>query len=319
MDHITETSSSSNIIHLFGSEGTGKSAIAQTVAEYCKTNGILGASFFFSRVSSERNTDKNLIATLAYQLCVAIPELKLFIAKAVEDDLSTFQKDVDTQMEWLIINPIIQATNKGKTLGYPILIVIDGLDECEGEKEQCAFLRAITGAIGWNSLPLYFFITSRQEGHIVNCLNEDRTLRSILDLDQNHIQTKRDIEAYICSEFERIRIVHHILDWPSQTSFQMVVSKTDMLFSRASEIMAFIDQKNAPSPETQLEVFLRTSGPGVKPSRPAEVRTVISGRVEVDGLRYRRRLGPNMECNRSISYRNDNQYYFVHSGRNHCC
>ena len=184
MDYVTETPSTSNILYLFGSEGTGKSAIAQTIAEYCKTIGILGASIFFSRESSERNTDKNLIATLAYQLCVTIPELKPFIAKAMEDDLSTFQKEVETQMERLIINPIIQATDEGKTLRYPILIAIDGLDECEGAKEQCVFLRAISRAIGryGDSLPLYFFITSREEGHIVDWLIEDYTPLRILNL-----------------------------------------------------------------------------------------------------------------------------------------
>ena len=317
MDYITETPSAFNILYLFGSEGTGKSAIAQTIAEYCKTNGTLGASFFFSRANSERNTDKNLIATLAYQLCVALPELKLFIAKAVEDDLSTFQKDLDTQITRLIINPIRQAVDEGKTLRYPILIVVDGLDECEGVKEQCAILRAINSAMRSYSFPLYFFITSRQEGHIANWLNEDPTshpCHRILDLDQLRYQTKRDIEAYIRSEFERIRSVHHIpesVGWPSQASIQMVVSKTNISFIRASEIMAFIDQKNAsaPSPVTQLEIFLRTS---VKSSKPVEVlsgirfassaapnmnhhdgRTAISGRVEVDGLRYRRR--PNIK------------------------
>ena len=102
----------------------------------------------------------------------------------------------------------------------------------------------------------------------------------------------------------------------------MVVSKTNMLFSRASEIMTSIeDQNNASSPITQLEVILRTpSGPGVNSSRLSEVpglqvassaasnvnqlkpkpkinrendATVISGRVEVDGLKYRRR--PNIK------------------------
>ena len=153
--------------------------------------------------------------------------------------------------------------------------MIDGLDECEGAKEQRAFLRAISSAIGRYSLPLYFFIACRQEGHIVNWLNEDRTPHRILDFDQHHIQTKRDIEAYIRSEFERIRSVHHISEsvgWPSQASIQMVVSKTNMLFSRASEIMVLIDQTN---PITQLDVFVRTSGPGVKSSKPVEVLSGI--------------------------------------------
>ena len=101
----------------------------------------------------------------------------------------------------------------------------------------------------------------------------------------------------------------------------MVVSKTDMLFSRASEIMAFIeDQRNHPSPVTQLELVLRSSGPNDNSSRLENLPNlqaarpnlnhvkpksklnreevvgctgVISGRVEVDGLRYRRR--PNIE------------------------
>ncbi|KAF8812880.1 hypothetical protein BYT27DRAFT_7335346 [Phlegmacium glaucopus] len=312
MDHITETPSSSKILLLFGSEGTGKSAIAQTIVERCKSKGTLGASFFFSRVSSERNTDKNLIATLAYQLCVAIPELKRFIVKSVEDDMSTFQKDVDTQMERLIINPMVQATNEGTTLRYPILIVVDGLDECEGVKEQCAVLRAITGR---HNHPLYFFITSRQETHIVNWLNQGPTICSTLDLDQDHTQTRRDIEAYIRSEFERIRSVHHIpeaLGWPSQADIQTLVSKAHMSFSHASEIMEFIDDQKD-SPQNRLEVILRTSIPGghfsrsnlatsteinhVKPKpksgREENTGSVITGRVEVDGLRYRRQ--PNKE------------------------
>ena len=331
MDHVTEIPSSSKpllfgerppskILVLFGSKGTGKSAIAQTIAEQCKSNGTLGASFFFSRVSSERNTDKNLIATLGYQLCMMVPEIKRFIVKAVEDDPSTFQKDVDTQMERLIINPLIQATNEGFILRYPILIVIDGVDECEGVKEQCAFLRVIGSAMGRQDLPLYFFITSRPEAHILNLLNQDPAIRSIshqLNLDQNHIQTKRDIEGYFRSEFERIRIVHHIpnsLVWPSQSNIQTLVSKTNMLFSYASEIMGFIDDQKD-TPQNRLEDILQSSSSSghssrsdvllatsagtdrvrskPKPSLKEETGTVLTGRVEVDGLRYRRR--PNIK------------------------
>ena len=333
MDHVRETPSSFEVLYmygeapssmillLFGSEGTGKSAIAQTIAEHCKSKGTLGASFFFSRVSSDRNTDKNLIATLAYQLCMNVPEMKRFIVKAVEDDLSTFQKDLDTQMERLIINPVIQATEEGiMSLSFPTIIVVDGLDECEGVKEQSAFLRAIGSAMERHNLPLYFFITSRPEARIVNLLNQDRVMGLLshqLNLDQNHIQTKKDIEEYFRSEFERIRIAHHMpnsLVWPSQSNIQALVSKTNMLFSHASELMGFIDdQKDTPQnrledilrpssssgQSSRSEVLLATSAgtdrvqPKPKTSFKEKTGTVLTGRVEVDGLRYRRR--PNIK------------------------
>lgn len=321
MNHVTETPSSSKIFHLFGSEGTGKSAIAQSFAEYCKSNGILGACFFFSGTSSERNSCQKVIATLAYQLCVTVPELKRFILKAVEDDLSTFQKDIDTQMEMLIIHPIVQATIEGIILGYPIIIVVDGLDECEGVKEQYAFLRAISGAMGRHRLPLYFFMTSRPETHMVNWLNRDPEINPILhqlDLDKHHIRTKKDIEAYLCSEFQRIRKVHHMPDslvWPGQANIQTLLSKTNMLFRCASEMIEFIDDKKD-TPQNRLEIMIGPSNSSDGHSSRSEMRPVLAtsegtnrgqpkhrlmeesvtmliGRVEVDGLRYRRR--PNVQ------------------------
>ena len=316
-----DASGRSRILYVFGSEGTGKSAIAQTIAELCKSIGILGACFFFSRASSDRNTDRNIMATLAYQLCATVPELKRFIVKAVEDDLSTFQKDVHTQIERLIVNPIIQATNEDVILRNPILIVVDGLDECEGVKEQRTLLRAINAAMEQHYLPLYFFITSRPDTSIVNWLNQDHTIHSIsLDLGQNPIQTKRDIEVYLRSEFERIRKDHNIsesLVWPSESNIQTLVSKANILFSRASEIIAFIDdQKSGDTPQCRLEVILQISSssgghasatrsevlPGLattsyvqlnpNPGHREETSTALAGRVKVDGLRYRRR--PNI-------------------------
>ena len=76
--------------------------------------------------------------------------------------------------------------------------------------------------------------------------------------------------------------MHHIPEsfaWPSRDNFQMVVSKTNMILKRASEIVAFV-QMNGHSPENQLFI-LRTSGPKSKPNLEENDDTVISGRVEV--------------------------------------
>ena len=91
-----ESDSPERILWLSGSAGTGKSAIAQTISERCNRKGRLAATFFFFRTSSERNTSKRLVATLAYQIALSIPEAKEFITKAVENDLCVFDKDINS-------------------------------------------------------------------------------------------------------------------------------------------------------------------------------------------------------------------------------
>ena len=56
------------IMWLYGPAGAGKSAIAQTIAEQCYASHLLLASFFFSRTDPKRNTEKSLIASIAYQM-----------------------------------------------------------------------------------------------------------------------------------------------------------------------------------------------------------------------------------------------------------
>ena len=52
---------------IFGWAGTGKTTIAQTMAEYWATHGQLGGSFFFSRSSKERSETYWFWETIFYQ------------------------------------------------------------------------------------------------------------------------------------------------------------------------------------------------------------------------------------------------------------
>ena len=61
-----EGSEKSAIFWLNGLAGTGKSAIAQTVAERMAADEILGASFFCSRAFEDRNNIHVIFPTLAY-------------------------------------------------------------------------------------------------------------------------------------------------------------------------------------------------------------------------------------------------------------
>ena len=71
---------------LYGPVGAGKSAIAQTIAELLEKAGLLAATFFFSRNAAGRNDKTLLIATLVYQLLISIPEIRVRVLGALEQD-----------------------------------------------------------------------------------------------------------------------------------------------------------------------------------------------------------------------------------------
>ena len=70
------------IFWLSGIAGTGKSTIAQTVAQYCRESGILGATFFFSRGDSDRTDPSRVFTSIAFQLSKIIIDLhsKIYLA-----------------------------------------------------------------------------------------------------------------------------------------------------------------------------------------------------------------------------------------------
>lgn len=97
-----------SLIWLHGAAGVGKSALAQTLAELCRKNTRLMASFFFSKAarSSDRSDGNFLIPTLVYQLMQSLPETKRYIEAYLEQDPGIFSKSRETQMESLFVKPL---------------------------------------------------------------------------------------------------------------------------------------------------------------------------------------------------------------------
>jgi len=96
------------LIWLHGAAGVGKSALAQTLAELCRKNTRLLASFFFSKAarSFDRSDGNFLIPTLVYQLMQSLPETKRYIEAYLEQDPGIFSKSRETQMESLFVKPL---------------------------------------------------------------------------------------------------------------------------------------------------------------------------------------------------------------------
>ncbi|KAJ7902284.1 hypothetical protein B0H13DRAFT_2195550, partial [Mycena leptocephala] len=148
------------VLWLHGPAGAGKSAIMRTFAERLANAGQLGGSFFFKRGHATRGNAQKLFTTIAYQLALCVPQLKSRISQIIEDDPSSVGRLMGLQMQSLIVAPCLSESN----IQLPV-VLIDGLDECEGHLVQQEILRLIAQSMRGH-LPLKFLIASRPEPDI---------------------------------------------------------------------------------------------------------------------------------------------------------
>ncbi|RDB24518.1 hypothetical protein Hypma_008318 [Hypsizygus marmoreus] len=254
---------SESIIWLHGPAGSGKSAIAQTIAESCDERRQLAASFFFSRGRPHRDTIKYLFTTIAFQLAMSTPDRRRKINKVVVDDPSVIHKAPSIQLNKLIIEPL---QNEWWDDHFPFLIVIDGLDECRGNVDQSQILSYIFHLNEWCRLPLCFLIASRPEPHIGSAFRTQNIYTAIsLYRDFEALQ---DICAYLCDGFCEIQDSEKHADtmnaiskpWPDFKMVSLLVDRSGGYFIYASTILRYIDEEYF-SPLDRLAEVLKCSSP----------------------------------------------------------
>ncbi|KDR74922.1 hypothetical protein GALMADRAFT_70600, partial [Galerina marginata CBS 339.88] len=236
------------IAWLYGPAGSGKSAIARTIAEICAKEGILVASYFFSRFDSTRNHGRSFVATIAYQVSLAFPDIRDHIISVVDRDPFIFSRSLDSQMFSLITEPLQVRSGAGDfgTATPPRVIIVDGLDECEDRDGQAKILDVISKALQHHRLPFLFLISSRPEPDIRTAfgfgyLNDISTQNP---LDDNYLPSK-DICLFLHDKFTEIKNSHPFRaqippDWPSDEAMQTLVKKSSGQFIYASTVVKFV-------------------------------------------------------------------------------
>ncbi|KAJ7186070.1 hypothetical protein C8R46DRAFT_860346, partial [Mycena filopes] len=246
------------VLWLHGAAGAGKSAIAQDFASRCQEEGILGASFFFKRGTSDRATWKGLFPTIAYQLAVSFGELAGPIQHTIERDRLTVGQAMRHQMRKLLTTPFREAP----PLSMSPIIVIDGLDECEGHDTQVALLNLILDAIRSGALPARVLVASRPEPHLSEVLQAAKDLGICChhDLGSGH-EISADIYRYLSEEFSRIRQYHASRGlrleetWPGLDTIEHLVHKSRGVFIHAATIVRYVDIEYS-MPTEQLDRVL---------------------------------------------------------------
>ncbi|KAF8203551.1 hypothetical protein K438DRAFT_1820375 [Mycena galopus ATCC 62051] len=248
----------SRILWLHGPAGAGKSAVAQTLCQNLEAEGHLGATFFFKRGHSSRGHATKLFPTIAYHLANILPKFKTAVLMCMDNEPAVLDKSLSIQLERLVMVPL-----QGLIPKRTMVIVIDGLDECEGENVQQEIIELVGKAVTQLHCPLRFLIASRLESHISQIFRQP----SFDDLHHkfNIHQSFEDIRTYLDSEFTRIHRDHETManfagPWPSQTDVEHLVNKSSGYFIYAATIIKFVDDPDF-RPTKRLDIVMGIAEP----------------------------------------------------------
>ena len=237
-----------HVFWLNGLAGTGKSTIAQTVAEAAFADGKLGASFFCSRDFAERSNLQTIFPTLAFQLAHQYPPFRRELLQVLKVRRNAGRGSLCSQMEMLLVGPL-------KAANISTLIIIDALDECKDEEPSSAILSVLSRYV--HRIPhVKFFITGRPEPRIRSGFRLE-SLRPITEVFKLHDVARssvdHDIRLYFRTQLTDIATSRSdcdfILDWPSSSDLDVLCAKAAGLFIYASTVVKFV----ASRPQTPLE------------------------------------------------------------------
>ncbi|KAJ7761433.1 hypothetical protein B0H16DRAFT_1884368 [Mycena metata] len=171
---------SSPIFWLSGMAGTGKSTIAYTLCQHWDAEGHLGGSFFCSRNDDKARARPFIIPTIVHQLLYTH---KPFAHSLRDVPISIVIPRLARHVDQLLVQPWLQSMALQSSEHLPLVIVIDALDEIEGNNHGPQLIKQLIQAIsvsGTRLRGLKFFVTSRPHHRIkdeCSSLNERAVYR----------------------------------------------------------------------------------------------------------------------------------------------
>jgi len=210
---------------------------------------------------------KYLFPTIAYQIVRSARDARVDrkIEKLLEDD--PYLPSRSGGPIQLIVEPV-QFLTASSTSSIPFLVIIDGLDDCQGNDAQSLVLKNILDLIHQHHLPLKFLIISRPEPHIEHIFSADPAMVKVsqpLSL-YGGFGALDDICNFLASEFDRIANSerHKAMmefvprPWPSNKVIQELAQRSGGYFLYVSTVIKYIDKEYV-SCVDQLDQVLESS------------------------------------------------------------
>ncbi|KAJ3568957.1 hypothetical protein NP233_g5371 [Leucocoprinus birnbaumii] len=243
------------ILWMYGPFGVGKTAVAQSCAEVLEAENKLMASLFFSRVNMRYDSNR-VFTSIAYQIATEFPSFAAILDLKIRKDPLLPKKSLPKQFDELLVAPLRELGSDA--LGFEgLLIVVDGLDECEGTAEQCALLNLIVESTRRQTTPFRWFITSRPEPHLLSIMRAPTVAAALYQLE---LPVSRDIDheilLYLTDELQKVGEAHGLGQWVSESQLALLVELVAGLFVYAATIIRFIVDPNSLGPVDQLSGIL---------------------------------------------------------------
>ncbi|KAG8778664.1 hypothetical protein FRC12_024868 [Ceratobasidium sp. 428] len=241
---------SAKVYWMNGMAGTGKTTIAYSFCRILAASNQLAANFFCSRSLPECREVTRIVPTIASQLSFFCRPMRDVLSQVLESDPDVSIRQVTTQFEKLISEPLRSVKDK-LPAGLPV-VVIDALDECSDQDNVRLFLSALLRFS--EDLPIKFFVTCRPDAALLRKLAGNDTLpRSLFHLhDIEESLVLADIEVYLNHELEVIRA--------TQAQIRILANQSGRLFIFAATVVRYMAlEDSAVDHKKRLEVLLGTT------------------------------------------------------------
>ncbi|KAK0440873.1 uncharacterized protein EV420DRAFT_1730832 [Desarmillaria tabescens] len=206
---------------LHGMAGTGKTAIAKSFCRDAQERGVLGGTFFCSRKNEERRNAGRIIPSIAFQLSAFNNSYGRQLAKIIKGWNGLVTANPADQWKKLIIEPF-ETMAPGSV---PVLIVIDGIDECDDKEGRGVLWACLSGPMPGN---LKVLVAARPDGN-----SHARNIYSV-NLNSFRQFADSDIQLYVQKRLQKLSPPG--MQWPPNEDVSRIVKQSQGLFIYAAEV-----------------------------------------------------------------------------------
>ncbi|THH29889.1 hypothetical protein EUX98_g4299 [Antrodiella citrinella] len=167
-DWLAALTPGERLLWLHGARGCGKTTMAATLSDFIRGQNRLGASIFFSVDTPAASSPAFVIQSIATQLSAFDPRIGAEVTRVLQGDANIINAPLSVQLTALIINPL--STMEFLDLEGPIIVILDGLDQCGTADTRRGLLSTLKNHISHLPRCLHIIVTSRMDHEIQDAL-----------------------------------------------------------------------------------------------------------------------------------------------------